>query len=208
MDELIIFGSGALAREAESIARRTHDASSLILQPLAPDEISKSSLEHLAGKDPAHTHVFAAIGMSALNYARFDLWAKLRLLGFKSVALVDPTATVDPSVKLQENTLFAAGVVVGADAAIGTGTIVQANACIQGGAKVGRFSWVGGGVSIGAEASIGDNHVLGPGVVIADKAMIGGQGEISMPGLYKTAIARGTFIASEFSRPVRLFGRY
>jgi len=207
MADLIIFGSGALAREAQSIARSTHASSSLILQPLATDEISKSPLDVLAGKDPATTQVFAAIGYAALNFARFDLWAKLRLLGFRCASLVDPGAMVDPTAKILDNVLVAAGVVVGADTVLGTGSIVQANASIQAGSKLGKFIWVGPGAVIGADTTIGSHQVIGSGVVIADGSSIGGHGEISTPGLYQGTLAKGTFVGHGFDRPVRMIER-
>ena len=140
-ETLTIIGDGAIVRDAASIARRTRDPASVLVESLAPDSIATSALAFLREADQATTAVFAAIGVSALNYARFDLWARLRLLGYRCATLVDPSAAIDPSAKLADNVMIGAYAVIGADVELRSGTIVQSRACIQVGAKVDRFSW-------------------------------------------------------------------
>ena len=201
---LIIIGDGATARAAASIARRSRDPATVTVEALAPEAIATSTLDYLRAVDPATSEVFAAIGVSALNYARFDLWARLRLLGYRCATLIDPSAAIDPSAKLADNVMIGAYAVIGADVDLRSGTIVNSNACIQVGATVDRFAWIGAGVLVGADARVGAHQVLGPGVIVADGAEVAGHGEISLPGLIRGKVAFGSFITDQFQKAVRL----
>ena len=87
---LVVVGEAPLATLAATIGVMERGAANVRLVELTPDRIATSELEFLSGDPAGSTDVFAAIGLSALNYARFDLWAKLKLAGYRC-------ATVNPS---------------------------------------------------------------------------------------------------------------
>jgi UDP-3-O-[3-hydroxymyristoyl] glucosamine N-acyltransferase len=200
---LVIVGDDSIAALAQSIAARTRGGD-VSIQALPPDRIAATTLTFLSDAEPGDTEVFAAIGMSALNFARFDLWAKLRMMGYRCATLIDPNAAVDPSAVLADNVLVGAQATVGPGVKIGSGTIVHAGVHVGAHATLGKFGWLAQGVTIGASAKIGPHVVLGAGVHLADGAELGGSNEISVAGTYRGRIPYGTFIAPEFTTPVRL----
>lgn len=202
MIELVIVGDGPIVEVARSIASRTRGMAARV-ETLTPDRIADTELAFLAVYATGNTEVFAAIGLAALNFARFDLWAKFRFKGFRCATLVDPAAAVDAAAIVADNVLIDANATIGPGATVGSGTIVHAGAHVGAGATVGKFCWLAEGVTVGAGARIGAHVVLGAGVHIAGDADLVGSNEISVPGCYRGTIAFGTFISPEFALPVR-----
>ena len=202
---LIILGDGAAFESAVTIAKRAHRSSLLRTERLMPSDIASTTLDFLDECDPALTSVFAAIGMHALNYARFDLWAKLRLRGMRIASLIDLSAHVDPTASIGENCLIESGVSIGPDVTIAAGTIIQSGAGISVGAKIGKFCWVGMNSTVGAGAAVGAHVVLGAGVHVLSSAFVGAHCEVTRSGEYTQRIPFGTFISPQFEQPVRLF---
>ena len=201
---LVIVGDGPLIRTAESIAKRTHAYSRIDLRDLPPDQIAGADIRALVDHDPATCVVFAAIGVQALNYARFDLWAKFRFAGYRCVKLVDPNAYVDDTAELQDNCLVDIHASVAAGSHIGSGTILSSGSRVACGAMVGRFSWVGVNSTIASDTKIGPHVVLGTGVHIEAAATVGGHCEINIPGKYES-LQDGTFISHLFDTPARIY---
>jgi len=201
---LVVVGEPPLVTLAAAIGAAQRGAASVRVVELSADRIQTSMLEFLAGERPDSTDVFAAIGMSALNFARFDLWAKLKLNGFRAATLVHDRATVDPTTELAENVLVAAGAVVDAGARIGTGTVVGAAASIGAGASVGAWTWIASGSVVGANAAVGGHVVIGVGSHLADRSEFPGPGEISVAGTWSGRVSPGTFISSELPGGARL----
>ena len=139
---------------------------------------------------------------SALNYARFDLWAKLRLQGFRCATLVHPRAFVDPSAMLADNVLVGPGAIIEPDANIGARNDRQAGA--QRSARrrnVGPWCWVARRVVVGTGATVGAHVCSESGVHLADHTEFPGPGEIDVAGTYRGKFTAGTFVAPEFPVP-------
>lgn len=198
---LVVVGEAPLATLAASIGIAERGKHRVRIIDLAPDRIADDSLDDLAHDDSASADVFAAIGVSALNFARYDLWARLRLKGFRCAALVHPRAFVDPSVVLGDNVLIGPGAVVEPGAKVGRGTIVGSAAVVGTGSEIGPWCWIASRAVIGAGAKVGAHTVLGSGVHLADSAEFAGPGEIDVAGTYRGRFEPGTFIASGFPAP-------
>jgi len=201
----VILGDGATFESAIAIAKRAYPFSELRTERLMPSDIAKTTMAFLDECDSSTTSVFAAIGMHALNYARFDLWAKLRLRGARIASLTDTSAHVDPTASIGENCLIESGVSIGPNATVAAGTIIQSGASISAGAKIGKFSWIGMNCTVGAGAAVGSHVVLGAGVHVASGLTIGAHCEIVQSGLYAKSLAEGTFISPQFIEPVRFY---
>jgi len=198
---LVVIGEAPLATLAAAIGVMERDAACVRVVELTPDRIAGNSLPFLDSDDPATTDVFAAIGLSALNYARFDLWAKLRFKGYRCATLVHPRASVDPSADLADNVLVGPNAVIEPDARVGRGTIVGAAASIGTGASVDPWCWVARGAMIGALAAVGAHVVLGHGVQLADRTRVPGPGELDVAGTHRGELRAGTFLSPEFPGP-------
>ena len=202
--KLVIIGDGPLLDMAVAIAERTR-TSGYVVERLAPQDIASSALSCLDNKEHSTTEVFAAIGLHALNYARFDLWAKLRLRGFRAATLVDPSACVASSSRLAENCLVGPCVSVGSNATLGAGTVIEAGAQIAAGTNVGKFVWIGANATLGASASVGQHCVLAAAVNIGSGVHVGAHCELAQAGSYLHAVTDGTFVSPSFSQAVRLY---
>jgi hypothetical protein len=201
---LIVIGEGPLAALAASIGVAERGSEHVRIIELSPDRIADDSLDRLLQDDATSVDVFAAIGVAALNFARFDLWAKLRLKGFHCVALVHPRAFVDPSAVLGDNVLIGPGAIVEPGAKVGRGTIVGSAAVVGTGSEIGRWCWIAGRALVGAAAKVGPHTVIGSGVHLADGTDFPGPGEIDVAGTYRGRFEPGTFIAAMFPTAVHL----
>lgn len=195
---LVVIGEAPVAAQAASIGALLRGAAQVRVFELLPDQIGTTTLELLSDFPAGTIDVFAAIGPSALNYARFDLWAKLRLSGYRCATLVHPRAIVDPTVSLGDNVLVGPGAVVEPGATVGRGSIIGAASVVGASCAIAPWCWLAAGVALGAGAKVGSHTVLGPGVHILDRAEFAGPGEISIAGAYRGVMAAGTFIAPEF----------
>ncbi|HET9337757.1 MAG TPA: hypothetical protein VFQ55_02040 [Casimicrobiaceae bacterium] len=204
---LVVIGEAPLATLAAAIGVMERGTANVRVVELAPDRIATDTLDSLGADPPEAIDVFAAIGLSALNYARFDLWAKLRMKGYRCATLVHPRAHVDPSAVLADNVLIGPNASIESDVHVGRGTIVGAAASIGTAATIAPWCWLARGVVIGALASVGAHTVLGTGVQLADRTQFQGPGEIEVAGAYRGTFAAGTFISCLFSNPVRLVHR-
>ena len=203
--KLVIIGDGPMLDMAAAIAERTRPLGQVVVQRLAPQDIPSSELPWLDNMEFTTTEVFAAIGLHALNYARFDLWAKLRLRGFRAATLIDPTACVIHSSRLAENCLVGPCASVGSNATLGVGTVIEAGAQIAGGTNVGKFVWVGANAALGAGASVGQHSVIAPCVSIAPGVKVGGHCDLRALTSHTFDVTGGTFVSDMFSEPVRLY---
>lgn len=160
----------------------------------------------LAGLDPVQTRIFVAIDAQALNHARFDVYAKARLMGFRGDSLRHPSAIVAGNVRVGENCWIGAGAVVAHGVQIGNNTIVGDTVRIEAGARLGANGWVGAGASIGAGTTLGQHCVIGRDVRLGAGLQIGRHCAIDVPDAYAEAFVDGTFIDSLFPQPVRIYG--
>lgn len=202
---LVIVGDGAVFKLAAAIAAKTRPSGTVGLISLRPDQIAASQLEFLDSETAASTDVFAAIGMHALNYARFDLWAKIRLKGFRCASLVHPTACVESTVRVADNCLVGPFVSIGPDATVERGSVLLSHSSVASDARVGAFGWLAKGAAVGAGAQIGSHVLLGEGVRIADGVLVGDNCELTIEGSYRSDVAGGTFADPAFDSPVRLY---
>lgn len=195
---LVVIGEHPLATLAGAIGIMERGTANVRVVELTPDRIAADALDLLAGEPPDATDVFAAVGPSALNYARFDLWAKLRMKGYRCATLVHPRAHVDPSVVLADNVLVGPNASVESGVHVGRGTIVGAATSIGISAAIAPWCWLARGVVIGAQANVGAHTVLGTGVQLADRTHFPGPGELDVGGAYRGTYAPGTFMSPEF----------
>jgi UDP-3-O-[3-hydroxymyristoyl] glucosamine N-acyltransferase len=169
------------------------------------DAIAGESLAALPAAEGG-IDVFAAVDQSALNFARFDLYGRLRLIGYKFRTLVHPSAVVDPSVQLGENCWVGPGANIGPQARLGHNTFVGAGALIESQASLGANVWAGAAARVGAGAAIGIHSVIGADVRVADGVAIGRYCSIETPGAYLQSLPDKTYIDPLFDLPVRVYG--
>ena len=203
--DLWLFGCGRVF-ESIAAAPTAFDGGAVmrVLRLASTDVIAGEALPEPPASDLA-VRVFAAVDQSALNFARFDLYARLRLAGFRFKTLVHSAASVDSSAQLGENCWVGAGAIIGAQARLGNNAFVGAGALIESGASLGANLWVGAGARVGADASVGIHSVIGADVRVGDGVSIGRYCSIETPGYYLQALADKTCIDPLFELPVRVY---
>lgn len=168
------------------------------------DAIAGADLADLAGRE-GDDRVFVAVDQSALNYARFDLYGRLRLAGYRFRTLVHETAIVDPSAQIGENCWVGPGAIVASRAVIGNNTFVGAGAMVDAAAQLASNVWVGSGARVGADSRVGNHSVVGADVRVGNAIEVGRHCSIETPGHYVESLADRTFIDPLFELPVRIY---
>lgn len=167
------------------------------------DAIAGAWESHLTGAPP-DARCFVAVDQSALNFARFDAWARLRMIGRRLTTLVHPSAVVDPTAQVGENCWIGARAVIEPQAKLGADVFVGASALVGPKAEIGAHGWLGAGALVGADAVVGSHVVIGADVRIGAGVTIGRHSSIDVPGAYTSTLAERTYIDPLFELPVRI----
>jgi UDP-3-O-[3-hydroxymyristoyl] glucosamine N-acyltransferase len=177
-----------------------------VMQLASTDAIAVDVAAFLSTLNASEVHVFAAIDQNALNHARLDAYASVRLRGFKCETLVHPGAIVEPDARIGENCWIGAGALIGAGVRIGNNAFVGTGARIDPGVQIGANAWVGPGAAIGQNARIGTHCVVGADVKLAANVVLGRHCSIDVPGAYADSLPDGSFIDGLFPEVVHIFG--
>jgi acetyltransferase-like isoleucine patch superfamily enzyme len=203
--ELWVVGCGRVFEAiALSGAVFAADGALRVLRLSSADAIAGASLAELPAP-PCEARLFVAVDQSALNFARFDLYGRMRIAGHRFRTLVHPSANVDPSAELGENCWVGPGAMIGPQVKVGHNTFVGAAALVESGAALAANVWVGAAARIGADASIGTHSVLGADVRVGNAVAIGRHCSIETPGHYLQPLPDRTFIDPLFALPVRIY---
>lgn len=202
--ELILVGCGAVFETlklswAEQRNMRTFALSST-------DGAADAAARLLSDVDAGGAKVFVAVDNNALNYARLEVYGRLRLLGFKCDTLIHPSAIVDRSARVGENCWIGAGVIIGPCVRVGHNTFIGAGTRVELGAAIGAHAWVGAGAAIGREVCIGTHTIIGDEVKIGALVSVGRHCVVDVPVHYAAALADGTFIDALFPVAAKIYG--
>lgn len=204
LQELILIGCGAVF---ETVKLSWVDQRNMRTFALAStDGAADAAARLLSDFDVGGAKVFVAVGSNALNYARLEVYGRLRLLGFKCDTLIHPSAIVDSSARIGENCYVGAGANIGPSVRVGHNTFIGAGTRVELGAAIGAHTWVGAGAAIGRGASVGIHTVIGDEVKIGALVSIGRHCVMDVPGHYAEALADGTFIDALFPAAARIYG--
>jgi hypothetical protein len=176
-----------------------------VLRLPSTDAIANAGLTELPAPS-SDARVFVAVDQSALNYARFDLYGRLRMNGYKFTTMVHPAATVDPSAQLGENCWIGPGALIGPSVKIGHNTCVGAGALVDFGASLAANVWVGAAARVGADASVGTHSVIGADVRLGNAVSVGRHCSIETPGHYSQQLPDKTYIDPLFEGAVHIHG--
>ncbi len=130
------------------------------------------------------------------NSARVEVARWLKANGFQLVSAIHPTACLGRGVRIEENTVVMAGVVINSDSKIGSSAIINTAAtvdhdCVIGaGVHVAPGCHLCGNVSIGSGTLIGAGTTIVPGVSIGDNSVIGA-GSLITDSLPAKVVATG-----------------
>ena len=201
---LHICGLDPLLGIARSIAEESYDPGlirDVHLREITPYNFDLSVFDELSIERDA---IFVALDCRANNFSRLEVYGALKARGFEFVKLISSQASIAADCKISENSLIAAGVVVGSKVKIGYNTVINSSSVIDVAAKVGNSAYLGQSVRVGAEALIGDFTTIGSGIVLESAIKIGKQSIVDKQGRYCSDVKDKTFYLTEYAEPIRI----
>ncbi len=178
MSRLAIYGASGHGRVVADIARKNGYKDIIFIDDGDNEFINFNTFSQEFTKV---LHIALAIGE---NKVRSKIFEKVQKAGYEIVTLIDTSAIISSSVKIEIGTVIMPGVIINANAYIASGVIINSGAVIEhdieigayshvspnvslaGGVKVGSFAHIGIGSSVIQNITIGDNVVVGAGSVV------------------------------------------
>ncbi len=205
MPPLVLFAAaGPLTVELEeSCARLGRRLAALLLNRAGPGVALEQTL--LAPAEPLPTQAKGAEFLCPLFTPanRRSAVAEALALGLRpATALVDPTAIVAASARMEAGCYVNAGAIIGALAVLGQFVTVNRGASIGHHAEIGDFASIGPGVVIAGMTRIGAGTLVGAGAVLAPTVTLG-EGCVVAPGAVITRDMPAG--ARAMGNPMRLF---
>lgn len=186
MQQVIIFGTGPLARLLHHLIETTTEDSVLAF---TVDAVYKTC-EQFDGK-PVYAYqqleqhivtgnirLLCAVGYSDMR-AREQLFLRLKADGRRFYSYISPAATVDSSVRPGENSVILANVVIEPFCVVGDNNVFWSSVTLCHDSIVGSHNFIAAGTTIGGCCQIGNlcffgfNAVVVQQLHIADESLIG-----------------------------------
>jgi acetyltransferase EpsM len=195
VSRILLIGGGGFAKEVHEIADLNgHDVVGYVA-----DVPGSVKLPHLGpvgsimNLKSQFDHFFVAFGaVDRQSIARrAELIGWIDQLGFSSVALVSPHATISRGVYIAPGALIAHRVVVSVDAEIGAYSVLNTSAVVGHDAIIGARSIVAPCAFVGGAAVIGEDSLLGPNSLVLQGRSVGSKVIISLGSLVMRDIAEG-----------------
>lgn len=144
--------------------------------------------------DRSYDRVFVAIGD---NRARAKVVEKLSGQGRLFLTLVHPWSALSPHAQIGQGTISIAGVVVNAEAAVGTHVILNTHCSVGHDCRVEDFAQIAPGVNLGGGSIVEEGAFLGIGAKVAPGVRVGawsvvGAGSVVLRNVPPHSFAYGT----------------
>jgi len=118
-------------------------------------------------------YAFVTVGSIYDNVKRQELYANVKVIGFKFPVIISPMAIVDENVEISEGTIIMPGCVVNADAVIGKNCIINTGAIIEHDCKIGDHCHIAPGVQMSGGVELGELSFIGVGSSLIQGVKIG-----------------------------------
>lgn len=118
-------------------------------------------------------YAFVSVGSIDNLKFRYELYKRLKEIGFKIPTLIHKNAVVSQYAAIEEGTCVMPNAVVNADAHIGKNSIINTSSIIEHDCVIGNNCHVSPGAKLGGNCSIGNNVHIGIGATIIQGINIG-----------------------------------
>tara|TARA_B100000123_G_C25605732_1_gene373444 strand:- start:62 stop:637 length:576 start_codon:yes stop_codon:yes gene_type:complete len=117
----------------------------------------------------------AAIGVGQIKNpkTRFNIFKKLKKIGFKLPVIISPYSYVSKSASIREGSMVMHGVVINANVKIGKNCIINSNTLIEHDVTIGDNCHVSTSSTINGNSKIGNNSFIGSGSIVVNNVEIG-----------------------------------
>lgn len=212
MQQVVIFGLGPLANLLHHLIETTTDDYVVAFTVDAKYQTDALfcgkpvyAFEDIKEKLDSHGYkIFCAIGYSKMR-ARMEIFRRLKLAGWQFYSYISPTAVIDSSVTLGDNSVILDNVVIEPFCVVGDNNLIWSSVTLCHENVVGSHNFIAAGTVVGGCCRIGDlcflgfNTVVIQNRIIADESLLGASSLI----LEDTVVA-GKYIGS----PAKIVGSH
>jgi UDP-perosamine 4-acetyltransferase len=119
------------------------------------------------------THFIVGVGGIGDCSLRAKVFEKGLSSGLKPLTVIDPSATISKSARIEEGAQILVGAIINANAQIGRNTIINSGAIVEHDCIIGESVHIAPGVTISGNVKIGDLSHIGTGASIIQGVEIG-----------------------------------
>lgn len=134
---------------------------------------------------------------------RMDLFEMASRLLQPASAIIDPTAILPRSVRVEAGTYINAGVVIGSQTSIGRNVLVNRSASLGHHTLLGDHVSIGPGAVLAGNIHVGDRSMVGAGATILPNMRIGADCLVGAGAVVREHVPDGTFVAGNPAIPHR-----
>jgi sugar O-acyltransferase (sialic acid O-acetyltransferase NeuD family) len=125
-------------------------------------------------------YAFITVGSVNVPKLRIELFKMIEDIGYEIPNIVDLTANISESVKIEKGVFVGKNVVINVGSSIGKGVIINTASIIEHDCIIGQFSHVAPGAVLCGEVQVGANTHIGAKCVIKQQVKIGSNTVIGM----------------------------
>lgn len=198
---ILLIGGGGHCRSVLDTIIKTDEYTEIgIVDPNRVDD----SRAHYAGTDEelarliheGWTDAFVTVGSVGDTSLRRRLYQLVKSLGFHIPALIDPSAEVSETARIEEGVFIGKKAIVNTQAFLGGSSIINSGAIIEHDCVVDEFAHVSPGAVLCGEVSVGKDSHIGAGAIIRQQIRIG----------EKVVIGAGSVVVSDIPDSVKAYG--
>ncbi len=132
----------------------------------------------LSALSTKYRNAFIAIGQIA-NWERYQIYQKLKQLGYELPTIVSPLAYVARSAQVEAGTIVMHGAILNAESKIGKNCIINSRVLIEHDAIVGDHCHIStgailnGAVTIGPKSFVGSGSIVKQGIQVGESCVVG-----------------------------------
>ena len=169
-------------------------------------EAAQFADQFLPSKNPLEEDVFVAIDDHALNYARLEIYARARLMGFKMPTVVHQSAHISRTARMGDNVYVGAGSLIAANCQIASNSFIGAGVRIDADSSIAAHSWVGSGARIGRQSELSSHVVIHADAVLRAQTHVGAHCWLDASTTWHGDVPTGTLMEPGYRAPARIIG--
>lgn len=176
MQELIILGAGTFAVEVTDLIE---DIGGFEILGYLVNREGNVSVDKMLSWEDLSKHPHARVVGAMVSTDRAGFISQVLRLGFKSLSLVHPSASVSKRATILPGAIIGRQVAIGCHATIGSFAIVNRSASIGHHSLIGPFSTIGPGANIAGQVDIESGVMVGMGATVIERLIIGRNARIA-----------------------------
>lgn len=205
---LYIYGAGGTGREMVDIARRCQQQQARYQSVRFVDDVREERVHYDTAvcrfdEMLAVGEAFEVVIAQGEPAHRRALYDRLRAHDVALATLVDPTAMVSLSARLEPGCVLWPGVVVSSNTVLAANTMVQFNTVVGHDIRIGAHTVVSSSAVIGGNVDIGEGAFIGMGAAIKERLTVGAGSIIGMSSAVFRSIEDGMIAVGNPARVVQ-----